>query len=66
VRERRGTGWSPSGGRFDNAKRRSRLSDSEILHPIGSLEVCWCGKTSHHDWPGKEQGAPHPRTEEEK
>lgn len=22
---------------------------------------CWCGEPSGHDWPGKAEGAPHPR-----
>lgn len=59
--ERRPTGWSPSGGRFDNAARRPRKSDDEILHPIGQLDTCWCGLPVHHDWPGKSEKAPHPR-----
>jgi hypothetical protein len=60
--ERRPTGWSPSGGRFDNPARRPRVSDDEILYPIGSHE-CWCGKPQGHDWPGKADGAPHPKEE---
>lgn len=24
---------------------------------------CWCGQKLHHDWPGKDEGAPHPRQE---
>jgi len=22
---------------------------------------CWCGEELDHDWPGKDDGAPHPR-----
>lgn len=22
---------------------------------------CWCGERNGHDWPGKAEGAPHPR-----
>lgn len=22
---------------------------------------CWCGRPSNHDWPGKEDRAPHPK-----
>jgi hypothetical protein len=22
---------------------------------------CWCGEKNGHDWPGKADGAPHPR-----
>jgi len=29
--------------------------------PLGSLGGCWCGEKKNHDWPGKADGAPHPR-----
>lgn len=22
---------------------------------------CWCGEAKNHEWPGREEGAPHPR-----
>ena len=22
---------------------------------------CWCGGAQNHDWPGRDEGAPHPR-----
>lgn len=28
---------------------------------IGSLELCWCGRPSGHDFAGKQDRAPHPR-----
>ena len=28
---------------------------------IAVLDSCWCGQHYRHDWPGKEDGAPHPR-----
>lgn len=36
-----------------------KLPDSELktMHCGG----CWCGETYGHDWPGKDEGAPHPR-----
>ncbi len=29
--------------------------------PIGRGGVCWCEQPNGHDWPGKTDGAPHPR-----
>jgi hypothetical protein len=29
--------------------------------PLGRLGGCWCGEANGHDWPGKADGAPHPR-----
>ena len=26
---------------------------------------CWCGELRDHDWPGKDDGKPHPRREQE-
>lgn len=26
---------------------------------------CWCGGKNGHDWPGKDQGAAHPRPDKE-
>jgi len=31
-----------------------------VLHGRG----CWCGKPLNHDWPRKQDGAPHPREED--
>jgi hypothetical protein len=28
---------------------------------IANLGACWCGQENGHDWPGKDDGAPHPR-----
>lgn len=30
---------------------------------LGTLSECWCGLPREHDWPGKDAGRPHPRTE---
>jgi len=29
--------------------------------PVVGTGLCWCGERYNHDWPGKEDGAPHPR-----
>lgn len=31
--------------------------------PVIAMKGCWCGEPGFHSWPGKEQGAPHPRNE---
>jgi hypothetical protein len=36
------------------------VSPDQIL---GTLGGCWCGLPWAHDWPGKDAGRPHPRTE---
>lgn len=35
-------------------------SPATVGMPIGTGD-CWCGQSSPHDWPGKADGAPHPR-----
>lgn len=29
--------------------------------PVIAGDGCWCGEPFGHDWPGKADGAPHPR-----
>lgn len=29
--------------------------------PVIAGPGCWCGEPQGHDWPGKADGAPHPR-----
>ncbi|MEV7422848.1 hypothetical protein [Streptomyces sp. NPDC091212] len=29
--------------------------------PLGTSARCWCGEPYGHDWPGRADGAPHPR-----
>ncbi|MFI5973554.1 hypothetical protein [Streptomyces sp. NPDC051452] len=36
-------------------------SQPETLPTLGSGEQGWCGAPKAHDWPGKSDGAPHPR-----
>lgn len=33
------------------------------LKVIGDFGRCWCYREYQHDWPGKADGSPHPRTE---
>jgi hypothetical protein len=28
---------------------------------LGSQDVCWCGEPFNHEWPGKADGAEHPK-----
>jgi hypothetical protein len=28
---------------------------------LGSRAVCWCGEPFDHEWPGKSDGAEHPK-----
>lgn len=51
--------------RSSAAKWRRRAAadrtDPEILPTLGSGDDCWCGLPKRHDWPGKNDGIPHPR-----
>ena len=45
-------------------KRQPRLPVTKPVdwhQTIGSTQHCWCGKRWEHDWPGRDDGAPHPR-----
>lgn len=53
--------------RFDSPWTRPRppteaqRRESALTMPLGSGD-CWCGEAeAWHDWPGKDDGAPHPR-----
>lgn len=54
-------------GRPPRPYYRPRLADdySRSLPVLGALGGCWCGAPHGHDWPGRDQGAPHPRQEED-
>jgi hypothetical protein len=44
------------------AVRRAVNSEpAPYLSTIGAMGGCWCGEEHNHDWPGKADGAPHPR-----
>jgi hypothetical protein len=48
------------------ARQRRRISpDNRELSTrgpaLGHFHDCWCGVPYPHDWPGKDEGAPHPR-----
>lgn len=38
-----------------------RHTPAPTLPTLGELGHCWCGEPHNHDWPGKADGAPHPR-----
>jgi hypothetical protein len=59
MTERRPSGWSPSGMDYSWI-RPQRVGDDEVLRVIG-MPLCWCGDEKNHDWPGRADGAPHPR-----
>jgi hypothetical protein len=40
--------------------RDNREPSTRRLAP-GADGRCWCGDLLYHDWPGKADGAPHPR-----
>lgn len=41
-------------------KGRARGGAKQNLRTI-SVGGCWCGKPVNHTWPGRGEGAPHPR-----
>lgn len=43
-------------------RRKNGRGTGEGLSVIAT-PGCWCGGSFGHDWPGKEDGAPHPRQE---
>jgi hypothetical protein len=32
-----------------------------LVKVLGGFGLCWCHLPTGHDWPGKEEKAPHPR-----
>lgn len=38
-------------------------SDPDPARGVIAAGGCWCGEDHGHDWPGKTEGAPHPRKE---
>jgi hypothetical protein len=64
--------WHPALSSIERATDRPQdrprpLTDTQraegSLKVIGLFERCWCGSGYQHDWPGKNTGSPHPRTE---
>lgn len=41
--------------------RKKARSLPGLFQNIGSMEHCWCGDYRGHDWPGRDEGKPHPR-----
>ena len=53
--------WTSNPG----AERKHRVPKGGAAH-VGPGETiagdgCWCGEPNGHDWPGKDEGAPHPK-----
>lgn len=50
------------------AKWRRRTTanrtDRQPLPTLGSGDHCWCGLPKNHDWPGRDDGQPHPHDTE--
>lgn len=38
-----------------------RRTEEDLAQRTLSTGGCWCGQEIYHDWPDKEEGAPHPR-----
>ncbi len=49
----------PDGPQTRPKIRDNREPSTRRMAPGGP--GCWCGETQGHDWPGKDDGAPHPR-----
>jgi hypothetical protein len=50
--------------KYSRVRYRDNREPSTIpgARNLRGLEIlCWCGGAWHHDWPGKDEGAPHPR-----
>lgn len=53
--------------RPDGPQTRPRRAGGAYAEGTGPLDTplagngCWCGEPKDHDWPGKDDGAPHPR-----
>lgn len=43
------------------AQERPHPGAAQALHVIAA-GGCWCGEDFNHPWPGKDSGAPHPRS----
>lgn len=49
--------------RFRDNREASTVQRPLMLGAPGDTR-CWCGKPHDHDWPGKDENAPHPTTED--
>lgn len=46
----------------DLPQTRSGRGGSKLELPVLAGNGCWCGDPqAYHDWPGKDEGKPHPR-----
>jgi hypothetical protein len=48
-------------GRDARAARNRRYDEAHPPLRHGGGFNCWCGESLGHDWPGRADGAPHPR-----
>jgi hypothetical protein len=49
-------------GRFSSGRFRDNRDPATRGKVLGVAGGCWCGEPSGHPWPGKADGAPHPRS----
>lgn len=42
--------------------RKTNQGGSKLDLPTIAAGGCWCGDAQGHDWPGKPDGQPHPRS----
>lgn len=47
--------------RYWTASKRDNRDPATRDAVLAELDRCWCGDPSGHGWPGKADGAPHPR-----
>ncbi|MFJ2178915.1 hypothetical protein ACIOHE_39230 [Streptomyces sp. NPDC087851] len=40
---------------------RADRDQTPVSATLGTRGACWCGEPYGHDWPGRADGAPHPR-----
>jgi hypothetical protein len=52
-----------SAAKWRRVRYRDNRAPATIEPPLYDRETqrCWCGIPYPHDWPGKEDGIPHPR-----
>lgn len=55
LEDRADSPWQSRFRPYTDTQRRESVHE-----PFGSTD-CWCGELLGHDWPGKDDGAPHPR-----
>lgn len=46
-----------------STNRPGRGGSKSDLPILGIGNHCWCGQPMKHDWPGKSEGKPHPKSD---